>query len=66
MSERMHKIISAGPAGGLVGLSDREEEVLLGLTEEYVDYHVRDRTPLACWRFLRSLRRAGQGDRHEA
>ncbi len=55
LSEKMLHVLAPSEAGGLVGLSDREEKVLMSLTEEYVRFHVYDRKPLVCWDFLRTL-----------
>lgn len=54
---RMIEIMSARQVGHPAGLNEREEETLLQLTEDYVGYHIQDRSRLVCWDFLRSLRR---------
>ncbi len=55
VSARMIDVLSAERVGYLAGLNEREEEDLLRLTEDYVGYHIQDRSRLACWEFLRSL-----------
>jgi DNA repair protein RecO (recombination protein O) len=55
ISEKMLHVLAPNEAGGLVGLSDSEEKVLMRLTEEYVHFHVHDQKPLVCWDFLRTL-----------
>ncbi len=55
VSGRMIDVMSAQRAGDLAGLNEREEESLLRLTEDYVGYHIQDRSRLTCWEFLRSL-----------
>ncbi len=55
LSERMLPVLSGENVGQPAGLNREEEQTLLRMTEAYIQYHIRDRRPLSCWDFLRTL-----------
>jgi DNA repair protein RecO (recombination protein O) len=56
LPSRVKQVMSPHDVGNIVGLSAEEEDLLMRLTENYINFHLQDRRSLVCWKFLRTLK----------